>query len=122
MSGKCVVCPGSRSAARGANPEAGEIQAVVLPENTVSDDGVLTVVLEQMEPKMVNFAAEGAYDKRKVYNCLNTHLPAVNILISPHKHARIGKPGHTQAERPKPDANLRSIRKHGRKAWQKDSG
>ena len=106
----------------GANPEDGEIQAVILTENSVSDDAAVEVLLEQIEQAIAKFAADGAYDKRKVYDCLNTHSPDVNILIPPRKNARIWKHGNTKAERLKRDENLRSIRKHGRKEWKKNSG
>lgn len=106
----------------GANPEEGEIQAAILTENNVSDDAAVKILLEQIEQAIVNFAADGAYDKRKVYDALNAHSPDVNILIPPRKNARIWKHGNTQAERLKRDENLRAIRKHGRKEWKKDSG
>lgn len=106
----------------GANPEDGEIQAVILTENNVSDDAVVEVLLEQIEQEIINFAADGAYDKRKVYDCLNAHSPEGSILIPPRKNAHIWKHGNTKAERLKRDENLRSIRKHGRKEWKKNSG
>jgi hypothetical protein len=106
----------------GANPEDGEIQAVLLTENNISDDAAVEGLLEQIEQEIAKFAADGAYDKRKVYDCLNTHSPDVNILIPPRKNARIWKHGNTKAERLKRDENLRSIRKQGRNAWKKNSG
>jgi hypothetical protein len=106
----------------GANPEDGEIQAVLLTENSISDDAAAEVLLEQIEQEIEKFAADGAYDKRKVYDRLNAHSPDVKILIPPRKNARIWKHGNTKAERLKRDENLRSIRKHGRKEWKKNSG
>jgi hypothetical protein len=106
----------------GANPEDGEIQAVLLTENNVSDDMAVEGLLKQIEQEIIKFAADGAYDKRKVYDCLNTHSPDVNILIPPRKNARIWKHGNTKAERLKRDENLRSIRKQGRNAWKMNSG
>ena len=106
----------------GANPDDGEIQAVILTENSVSDDAIVEVLLEQIEQEIINFGADGAYDKRKVYNSLNAHSPNVNILIPPRKNARIWKHGNTKAERLKRDENLRSIRKDGRKEWKRNSG
>ena len=106
----------------GANPEDGEIQAVLLTENSVSDDAVVEVLLEQIEQEIAKFAADGAYDKRKVYDSLNAHSPDVKILIPPRKNARIWRHGNTKAERLKRDENLRSIRKQGRKEWKKESG
>jgi hypothetical protein len=106
----------------GANPEDGEIQAVILTENSVSDDAVVEVLLEQIEQEIDKFAADGAYDKRKVYDALNAHSPGVKVLIPPRKNARIWRHGNTKAERLKRDENLRSIRKQGRKEWKKESG
>jgi hypothetical protein len=106
----------------GADPEDGEIQAVLLTENSLSDDEAVEALLEQIEQDIETFAADGAYDKRKVYDSLNKHSPAVDILIPPRKNARIWKHGNTNAERLKRDENLRSIRKYGRKEWKKKSG
>jgi hypothetical protein len=106
----------------GVNPDDGEIQAVHLTENNVSDDAAVEVLLEQIEQKIVDFAADGAYDKRKVYDHLNAHSPDVNILIPPRKNARIWKHANTKTERLKRDENLRPIRKQGRTAWKQESG
>lgn len=106
----------------GANPEDGEIQAVVLTKNSISDDAMVEVLLEQIEQEIEKFAADGAYDKRKVYDCLNAHSPNVQILIPPRKNAHIWKHGNTKTERLKRDENLRAIRNDGRKEWKKNSG
>ena len=106
----------------GANPEDGEIQAVRLTENNVSDDAAVKILLEQIEQEIVKFAADGAYDKRKVYDSLNAHSPDVNILFPPRKNARIWKHGNTKTERLKRDENLRAIRKEGRQEWKQKSG
>src|SRR5215210_1332353 len=106
----------------GTNPEDGEIQAVLLTENNVSDDQAVKELLGQIEQTIIDFAADGAYDKRKVYDSLNAHSPEVNILIPPRKNARIWKHGNTKTERLKRDENLRAIRKDGRKEWKKNSG
>jgi len=106
----------------GANPDTGEIQAVLLMENRVSDDQAVKELLAQIEQPILDFAADGAYDKRKGYDSLNAHSPDVNILIPPRKNARIWKHGNSKAERLKRDENLRAIRKHGRKVWKDNSG
>lgn len=69
----------------GANPEDGEIQAVLLTKNSVSHDQAVEKLLNQIEQTVLDFAADGAYDKRKVYDSLNAHSPNVNILIPPRK-------------------------------------
>ena len=103
-------------------PDNGEIQAVLLTENSVSDDEAVEELLEQIEQPIAAFAAEGGYDKRKVYDRLNTHSPDATILIPPRKNARIWQHGNAKAERLKRDENLRYIRKHGRTEWQNASG
>jgi len=105
----------------GADPENGEIQAVLLTENSVSDDATVKELLEQIEQELLACAADGAYDKRKVYDALNEHSPKVEILIPPRKNARIWQHSNSKAERLKRDENLRYIRKHGRQQWKEDS-
>jgi hypothetical protein len=106
----------------GADPKSGEIQAVLLTENSVSDDAVVIELLEQIEQTLLACAADGAYDKRKVYDALGEHSPAGEILIPPRKNARIWQHGNSKAEPLKRDENLRYIRKHGRQQWKDDSG
>jgi IS5 family transposase len=106
----------------GANPDNGEIQVVVLTENGISDDAVVKDMLAQIEQTLLSCAADGAYDKRRVYAALNNHSPEVEILIPPRKNARIWQHGNSKQERLKRDENLRYIRKHGRQQWKQDSG
>lgn len=106
----------------GANPDNGEIQVVVLTENSISDDAVVKQMLEQIEQTLLACAADGAYDKRRVYEVLNAHSPEVEILIPPRKNARIWQHANSKEKRLKRDENLRYIRKHGRQQWKKDSG
>jgi hypothetical protein len=79
-------------------------------------------MLEQIEQTLLSCAADGAYDKRRVYNVLNKHSPEVEILIPPRKNARIWQHGNSKEERLQRDENLRYIRKHGRPQWKEDSG
>lgn len=106
----------------GANPDSGEIQAVLLTANSISDDAVVKDMLAQIEQILLSCAADGAYDKRKVYDALNRHSPNMDILIPPRKNARIWQHGNSKKERLKRDENLRYIRKYGRKQWKQDSG
>jgi hypothetical protein len=106
----------------GANPDNGEIQVVVLTENGISDDAVVNEMLGQIEQTLLSCAADGAYDKRRVYAALDQHSPEVEILIPPRKNARIWQHGNSKKERLKRDENLRYIRTHGRQQWKQDSG
>lgn len=49
---------------------------MTLTENSISDDAVVKEMLEQIEQTLLSCAADGAYDKRKVYDTFNkmTHL------------------------------------------------
>lgn len=106
----------------GANPDNGEIQVAVLTENGISDDAVVKDMLAQIEQTLLACAADGAYDKRRVYEALNQHSAEVEILIPPRKNAHIWQHGNSKEERLKRDENLRYIRKHGRQQWKDDSG
>ena len=79
-------------------------------------------MLGQIEQPILDFAADGVYDKRKVYDSLTAHSPEVNILIPPRKNARIWKHGNTKTERLKRDEKLLTMRKDGHKEWKKNAG
>ena len=106
----------------GSDPDSGEIQVALLTPNHVSDDAVVKEMLEQIEQELLSFAADGAYDKRKVYDALHNHSPDADVLIPPRKDARIWRHGNSKAQRHRRDENLRYIRKHGRRQWKEDSG
>jgi hypothetical protein len=79
----------------GGNPDTSEILAVVLTENSVSDDAVVKEMLKQIEATLLACAGDGAYDKRKVYEALDEHSPDVDILIPPRKNAHIWQHGNS---------------------------
>ncbi len=106
----------------GVDADSGEWQAAALTENSISDDEMADALCQQIEQPMAACAADGSYDKRKVYASLQAHSPDAKVLIPPRKNARIWQHGNTQAERLKRDENLRYLRKHGRKGWKRESG
>ena len=101
---------------------SGEIQAAELTEAGVSDDAMVEAMLRQIEQPIDSLAADGIYDKRRVYKSLNQYAPSAKVLIPPRRNARIWQHANSKAERLKRDENLRYIRKHGRAAWKNDSG
>ena len=103
----------------GASSDNGEIQVVVLTGNNVSDDAVVKDMLAHIEQTLLSYAADGAYDKRKVYEALNAHSPAVEILIPPRKNAHIWQHGNPQEERFKGDENLRYMRSTDKRSERK---
>lgn len=106
----------------GVDPISGEIQAVALTENSVSDEAMVEPLLEQIAQPIDAMAGDGSYDTRRVYRSLQTHAPHARVLIPPRKGARIWQHGNTQAERLPRDQNVRAIRQQGRKAWKDESG
>jgi hypothetical protein len=97
----------------GVDPKSGEIQAMALTSNSVSDDQMVEPLLQQVQQPIDRFAGDGSYDKRKVYDSLNKHAPSAEVLIPPRKNTRIWQHGNIKAERLRRDENLRSVRKMG---------
>jgi Transposase DDE domain len=93
---------------------SGEIQAAELTEAGVSDDAMAEMMLAQIERPIDSLAADGSYDKRRVYKSLNQYAPSARVLIPPRRNARIWQHANSNAERLKRDENLRYIRKYGR--------
>ena len=58
----------------GANPEGGEIQAVLLTENNISDDQVVEKMLEQIEQTILDFRQTEPTINAK-YMTVSTHIP-----------------------------------------------
>lgn len=102
------------------NERNGDILAVEVTDNSVSDGTVLPDLLEQIALQIIQVSADKAYDKRKCYDAIRKR--AAKASIPPQKGARIWQHGNTQGERHIRDENLREIRKKGRKAWKRDSG
>ncbi len=106
----------------GLEPESGEIQAVALTTNSLSDAATAEVLLAQIGADLLSCTADGAYDKRRVYQALQGHSPGVRILIPPRHDAHIWQHGNSKEERLKRDENLRYIRQHGRRQWKQQGG
>lgn len=100
---------------------AHEIQAVALTEAGIDDAEAAQDLLSQTQAPIEKLSADGAYDKRKVYqSCKGREVKQINI--PPRRDARIWQHGNS-AKPPLPrDQNLRRIRQVGRKCWKKESG
>src|SRR5512147_1356504 len=97
-----------------------EIQAVAVTEAGVDDAEEVDHLLKPIDREVASAAADGAYDKRKVYRVLEPR--AGRILIPPRKNARIWKHGNAAGPPLPRDENLRHIRRSGRKAWKREVG
>jgi IS5 family transposase len=100
--------------------ESHEIQAVAVTEAGVDDAEEVDHLLKPIDREVASAAADGAYDKRKVYRVLEPRTG--RILILPRKNARIGRHGNSSGPPLPRDENLRHIRRVGREVWKRESG
>jgi Transposase DDE domain len=105
----------------GIDDEAtGEILAVSISTNDISDGQVLPELLDQIEGAIDQVSGDGAYDQRQCYDAIRERK--AKATIPPRRGAKIWKHGNTKGERHNRDENLRRVRKVGRKAWKQESG
>lgn len=101
--------------------ETHEIGAVVLSKASLDDAGAVPELFDQMTEPVEQMSADGAYDKRKVYEaCAERGID--QVTIPPRRDARIWQHGNRAATPLVRDENLRWIRKVGRKRWKQESG
>ena len=97
-----------------------EVQAVMVTEAKVDDAETVDHLLKPIDRPVERAAADGAYDKRKVYRVLEPRTG--RLLIPPRSNAKLWKHGNTAGPPLPRDENLRHIRREGRKAWKRESG
>jgi len=102
------------------DPETHEIQAAVVSEPGVTDEEAVPALLDQVEGPVSGAGADGAYDRRTVYDELARR--GARAVIPPRRDAKIQRHGNTAGPRLARDENLRRIRRIGRKAWKRESG
>jgi Transposase DDE domain len=98
----------------------GEIMAAVASEAGVTDDDAVSDLVEQVDRPIAQLSADGAYDKRKVYEALEA--TGAKVTIPPRRDAKIWQHGNREGEPWQRDENLRAIRRLGRKRWKKECG
>ena len=78
-------------------------------------------MLEELEASIARFTADGAYDRKTIYEVIaGRDAPAVKIVIPPRKTASPSKSlGGTLVQR---DAAIERIAEVGRRQWRKESG
>lgn len=96
------------------NPEDKIIISNELTGNNIDDADVVEELLKDIN-NIASFIGDGAYDKNKVYELLESRK--IKPIIPPRKNARIKKHGNKKGKRFARDKNIRGIRKHGRKKW-----
>lgn len=105
----------------GIDPATGRVEAVELTENSMDDASMVAPLLNQVKKEVEGVGADGAYDKKKVYDEL-MRLKVKKFLIPPREDAHIWIHGNSRGERHPRDENLREIRRLGRSRWKTESG
>jgi Transposase DDE domain. len=102
---------------------SGQIEAVVVTTNGVSDGEVLGDLLEQVQGEIRQVSADGAYDTTDCYKVIDKRgAQAVAVAIPPREGARIWQHGNSSKEKLPRDENLRRIRKIRRRKWKQEVG
>ena len=101
------------------DPLTHEIQAAMVTDPGVTDAETVPA-LEQVENPIESAAADGAYDRREVYDALEGR--SARAVVPPRRDAKIKRHGNTSGPRLARDENLRRIRQIGRSAWKEESG
>ncbi len=104
----------------GVDEATGEILAAVATTNDFHDGEVLNDVLQAIDEPIEQVSTDGAYDHCHCYD--EIAAKGAKAVIPPRKDAVIWQHGNRKGKPHQRDENLRSIRKHGRKRWKRDSG
>ena len=103
----------------GVDEATGEIRAAVVTTNNFGDGQLLPDLLAQVEDELSQVTGDGGYDDRQCYDAIGER--GARAVIPPQKGARIWQHGNSQAQRHARDENVRSIRRHGRAKWKRES-
>ena len=104
----------------GVDESTGEVIAMVLSTNDLSDGEVFPDLLEQVEENIDCVSADGAYDTQVCYDAIDQREAQANI--PPRKNAVLSQHGNCKAKPHIRDENIRGIRSLGRKKWKKSIG
>jgi hypothetical protein len=81
----------------GVDEETGEILAVVVSTNDISDGEVLPDLVNAIEDEIEQVSADGAYDQRQCYDAIRGRN--AKAAIPPRKGAKIWQHGNSKAQR-----------------------
>lgn len=88
-----------------------ELVAAVVTTNDVADCEAMTDLLDQVDEKLDQVSADGAYDKRPCYDAIK-RIKA-RAVIPPRRDARIWRHGRCKGERLQRDENCVGFDKSG---------
>ncbi len=99
----------------------GYIVASELTESGADDANQVPDLLGQVEDEVDRFTADGAYDKKRVYEALSARQERPTTVVVPPKKGAVlsNAAGRATAWR---NANVTAIEVLGRRRWRKDSG
>jgi len=101
--------------------KTGDIVASELTTNKKDDPSQVPGMLDQIKEDIESMTADGAYDKREVYDVMDSYkFGHIRGIIPPRKDAVLSENVDTS---PTPrDRHIMSIKKNGRPKWQKETG
>lgn len=99
----------------------GDIRAVEVSDNSVTDAQMVKDILAQETAQITDFYGDGAYDTGGVYDTL-AQRGVVGYHIPPQINAKIWYHGNRHGHPHPRDENLRAIRRSSRKKWKQSSG
>jgi len=105
--------PGWRKLHPGVD-ESGCIVAADLTDNTVADASVLPKLLERIERKVARLTADGAYDRREVYEAAGHRGAAV--VVPPQRGARVSQDPVFRLR----NRHIHRIARVGRAQWRRE--
>jgi len=101
--------------------DEGFIVAAKLTASSVDDASILPDLLDQIEAPIRRFAADGAYDRRSIYDRVGVAGTEDVVIVIPPRRSGVSA-GPTEGLWGQREAALQRIRKVGRREWQKESG
>ena len=99
----------------------GFIVAAELTASSRDDASTLPALLDTIEVPIRRFTADGAYDRRSVYDQLSAAGTENVVIVIPPRRSAVSA-GPTDGPWAQPDTALERIRQVGRREWQKESG
>jgi hypothetical protein len=102
------------------DPQTHEVQAAMVTDPGVTDAETVPALRDQVGNPIASASADGAYDRREVYDALEGR--SARAVIPPRRDAKIQRHGNSSGPRLARDEDLRRIRQIGRSAWKGESG
>jgi IS5 family transposase len=99
---------------------SGQIEAVVVTTNGISDGEMLEELLEQVRGEIKQVSGDGGYDMWDCYKVISKK--GAVAAIPPRRGARIRIHGNSTKQRIARDEHIRRIRQVGRKRWKQEAG